>query len=200
MLNFRIGFVLALVLGVTLGQQMAQAGVFNLPRFIQPKEFAIGAEPEFNFGTVNGVGTNLRGTLGLSDTNNVSVIVGLGTGPRLFRVGGAFTFDFFPDTDGQPGIGLALQGMFIQLPGTGSVELTGIPYIHKSFKSSYGAFDPFLAVPVGLSLAGGTYQPLVTLTVGTQFQHSEHFSSVAEFGAGLSNTNTYISGGVIYYH
>lgn len=192
---YPLGVVLALVF-----TSQTYAGVFNLPRFIQPKEFALGAEPEFTFGSTAGFATNLRGSYGVSDASNVAVILGAGTGSRLFRVGGAYTFDFFPDTDGQPGIGLALQALYIQLPTTGSMELTAIPYLHKSFRSDYGSFDPFLALPVGLSLSGGTYQPLVTLALGTQFQHNDHFSSVVELGLGLSNVSTYVSGGVIYYH
>jgi hypothetical protein len=198
MKTFQFRIFLGILLPLAVVAQ-AQAGVFNIPRFIQPKQFAIGIEPELTFGNQSGIATQLRGGYGLSETNNLAVIAGVGTGTRLFRLGGAFTFDFFPDTDGQPGIGLALQGLYIGLPNTGSVELTAIPYIHKSFKSDYGAFDPFLAFPVGLSLSGGTYQPLLTLALGTQFQHSDHFSTVVELGVGLSNVSTYFSGGLIYY-
>lgn len=201
MLNTRLSrlYALSLALISCVGSE-SLAGVFNLPRFVQPKEYSLGLEPEFNFGGVNGLAINMRGSLGVTEMNNVHVVLGTGSGPRQFRAGGAFTFDFFPDVDNQPGIGLALQGLFVQYPTTGSVEITGIPYIHKAFKTDSGTFDPFLAVPVGISMFGGQYQPIVTLTMGTQYQINEHFSSVLELGVGLTNINTYLSGGVVYYH
>ena len=176
-------------------------GVFNLPHFVTLGEFAVGMEPELIF--MNGAtpGVNLKYTHGVSDMNNLTGILGAGGAGRGFRVGGAFTFDFFPDLEKQPGIGLAIGALFVQLPTAGSVELTGTPYIHKNLTYEDNiVIEPFFAVPIGLSLSQGLYQPIATLAFGALFQHNEHFKSVVELGVGLGNTSTYLSGVVVYYH
>jgi hypothetical protein len=156
-------------------------------------------EPEILFSGGANVGANLRYTQGISDGSNLMGLIGTGTGSRGFRAGGAMTFDVFPDTERQPGLGLALQGIFVQLPAAGSFEATVIPYIHKSFSGSTPV-EPFVAVPVGLSLSQGTYQSISTLAFGVLFEHNQHFRSVLELGIGMSNTSTYFSGGIVYYH
>jgi hypothetical protein len=192
--------------GMLIGFPKSHAGVFTLPRFVMPGEFAVGVEPEIFFpggsSTGTNVGINLRYTHGISDTSNLTILGGTGSGPRGLRAGGALTFDVFPDSESQPGIGIALQGLFIQLPTAGSVEVSSIPYLHKSFSSGAGGsvIEPFLAVPLGLSLSQGAYQTLSTLSLGAIFQHNDHFRSVVEIGFGMSNTAGYLSGGVSYYH
>jgi hypothetical protein len=178
----------------------SQAGVFNLPHFVAPGEFGVGVEPELTMSSGAGLGVNLRYIQGLSDLSNFTGILGTGGGDRQFRLGGAFTFDFFPDTEGQPGIGLALQGLFVRLPNTGSVELTGVPYIHKSLKSQDALLEPYFAVPLGITLSQGTYKTIINLSFGSFFHHSAHFSSIAELGVSLNNSYTYLSGGIVYYH
>jgi hypothetical protein len=184
-----------------LAPSFAQAGVFNIPHFVAPDEFAVGVEPEVIFSNGGGVGVNGRFTQGLSDVNNITGIIGTGSGPRNFRLGGALTFDLFPDVEKQPGIGVALEGLFVQLPTTGSFEVTGTPYIHKTFQTAMGTpIDPFFALPTGLSLAQGQYQVISTAVVGAMLQYDAHFRTILELGVNLSNANSYISGGVVYYH
>src|SRR4051812_7534452 len=91
----------AAIAGGLLLSLSAQAGVFDLPRFVHPGEFAIGIEPEIMLSNGSGVGVNLKYTHGLSDLNNLQIILGTGGGPRQLRFGGAMTFDFFPDLDKQ---------------------------------------------------------------------------------------------------
>ena len=63
-----------------------------------------------------------------------------------------------------------------------------------------GDFEPYLAIPLGLSLSQGAYQTLFSVVIGSLFKHSEHFQTVLEFGVSISNTATYMSGGFVYYH
>jgi hypothetical protein len=178
-------------------------GVFNIPRFVNPGAFAVGLEPELDFTGGTNLGLNLRFNYGIADSNNLHAMIGTGAGSRQFRIGAAYTFDFFPDIEKQPGIGVAVQGLFVQLPSAGSFEITAIPYIHKTFnwqgESAALNFEPFFATPVGLALASGNYQTLVTLAFGSMFHHNEHFSSVVELGVSVSNAYTYFSGGIVYY-
>ncbi len=177
------------------------AGVFNLPHLAAPGEFAFGIQPEFLMTPAVSAGVELRYVQGITDSANFTGILGTGSGSRQFRVGGAGTFDFFPDTGNQPGIGVAFQALLIQVNSVQTFEATAIPYVHKTFSSSdYGNIEPFLALPVGLSLFQGTYQPLLTVAVGCIFLYNEHFRSVVELGLGLNQASTYLSGGLIYYH
>ncbi len=177
----------------------AHAGVFNLSHFISPGKFAVGLEPELLTTNESALGVNVKYLQGVSDLSNLSVFLGTGSGSRQFRIGSAYTFDFFPDVEKQPGIGLALQGVFVQLAGIGTLELSAIPYIHKNLKFEHVNAEPFLSIPVGLALAQGMYQTQFTLVTGSLFHHSKNFSSVFELGVALSNTSTYISGGIVYY-
>ncbi len=186
---------------VLLDPSRSSAGVFNLPHFVPMGEFAVGVEPEVQFSSPAIVGVNLKYTQGVSDINNFVGILGTGGSGRGFRVGGSFTFDIFPDIDNQPGIGLGLGALYVQLPAAGSIELAGTPYVHKNLTLGGSIpIEPFVAVPIGIALSQGTYQAIASLAFGALFQHSQHFRSVVELGVGLSNTSTYLSGGVVYYH
>lgn len=80
--------------------------------------------------------------------------------------------------------------------------MTVIPYLHKSIKREdvTGAIEPFVAVPMGVALSQGTYHTITSLVFGSLFQHTEHFQSVLEFGISMNQANTYLSGGIVYYH
>jgi hypothetical protein len=197
----RIKYLIVLLAAGVVGPLRSEAGVFNTPHFIAPGEFGIGVEPELNFRDDSATaGVNFRYTHGLSDLSNVTGIIGTGGGTRKFRFGGVYTFDFFPDVEKQPGIGIAVQPLYVQLPSAGSVEITVTPYIHKNFKVQQGDIDPFLAVPIGLMLSQGTYKTISTLVAGAHFQMNEHVGSVVELGVKLNNSFSYFSGGIVYYH
>lgn len=184
-----------------LGAPLAQAGVFDIPHFLEPGNFSLGLEPDLIMTPSAGVGLNFKYKQGVTQWMNVEGIVGTGGGPKHFRIGGNASFDFIPDVDKQPGIGIAAQALYVSLPTTGSMELTGIPYIHKSFPNGAGtAVDPFFSLPIGFQFSGGQYQTMVTAVVGTIFKKSENLSFSAEFGIDVDHANTYISGGLIYTH
>lgn len=181
-----------------IGGPESRAGVFNLPHFVTPGEFAIGIEPELTLTNGAGLGANIKYTHGFSDLLNLTGVIGTSGGPRKFRVGANLTFDFFPDIEGQPGIGIAASGMYYQLATVGQVEFQAIPYIHKSFQN--GEIEPFIAAPVGLALADGRYAGVTTVAFGSMFKTMENFRVIVEFGLGLNNADSYVSGGFVYYH
>jgi len=188
----------------------AHADVFNLPHFVAPGEFAIGVEPELTLSDGAGIGINLRYTQGLNELIDVSGQIGTGGGPRQFRAGVDFDFDFFPDVKGQPGIGLATRALYVRIPTPGSlipgdasgqVELTAIPYIHKAFTTeSGGVVDPFFSFPFGMSFLSGQYQGLSTAVIGALIKGGESFWYSTEFGIAVNHTETYFAGGITYYH
>ncbi|MGK5083385.1 hypothetical protein WDW37_08760 [Bdellovibrionota bacterium FG-1] len=198
-------------LGVLVLSSSAWSAVFNYPRFVTPGDFAIGLETDLTLTSGAGLGIEGRYTQGLNDLTNLSAIIGTGSGPRQFRVGAAGTFDFFPDIDKQPGIGLALQGIYIRIPTvgredgstetSGQVELSAIPYIHKSFVTGTGGeAEPFVAVPIGMGFANGQYRWLSSVVVGAGFKTSEKIRTSIEFGIAVNHTESYLSAGVTYYH
>jgi hypothetical protein len=185
-----------------LSLNSANAGVFNIPNFINPGESAFGVEPEVNLSNESGFATNFRFQHGLSTLSNLHVLVGTGTGQRQFRVGGVYTFDFFPDVGEQPGIGLGVQGVYYRYHGSyGQLETSAIPYIHKAFDDGKGhILEPFLSFPMGFEFRSGTYDFIATLAFGAKFlpEKESKFSFIGELGLNMSNTETYVSGGVVY--
>jgi hypothetical protein len=195
---------LILILCVLLVVAPAQAGIFNTPHYVPQGEFAIGFEPELTLTDGAGLAGNLRYTHGLTDLNDLNVIIGTGGGPRRFRFGGNLTFDFFPDVDKQPGIGIATQGIYYRV-GTGDVtagqfELTAIPYIHKAFQTSGNEIEPFFGIPFGMAFSNGQYQWQGQAVFGALFKNTEHIRYATEIGFNISHSESYISGGIIYYH
>ncbi len=181
------------------------AGVFNTTRFVSPGSFSVGIEGGVNFASASGgrsgLESNLKYTHGLSDAFNASGIVGIGNGPRQFRVGGEFVFDMFPDIEGQPGIGVAGRTLYVTLPVDSQLEFFAIPYIHKSFLTGgVNEVDPFIAIPIGFGFKSEEWIGLLSFVVGSLFKSSEHLFFSVELGMALSNTNTYVSGGVTYFY
>lgn len=193
---------LMVVFAVSLLSQGAWgAGVFSTPHFIPPGSSAVGLEPELVLSNGSGFGFNARFTHGVNELNNATLILGTGGGQRRFRAGGNFTFDFFPDIESQPGIGIAVQGMYYRLKTHGQFELTGTPYLHKTFVSEGGnTLEPFLAVPFGMAFASGSYHALSSLAIGSIFKKSESISYIVELGIAINRTDSYVSGGIVYFH
>ncbi len=64
----------------SLSSTTAVAGVFNIPKFVEPGKFAIGGEPEATFTRGGGFGLNAKYTHGLTDLLNIQGEVGGGFG------------------------------------------------------------------------------------------------------------------------
>jgi hypothetical protein len=198
-------FAVFFLIGVAGHLQLSHAGVFNIPHFITPDEFAIGFEPELSLGDEAGLGFNIKYTHGLGDLVNAQAIIGTSGGSRKFRAGGNLVFDFFPDIEGQPGIGIALQSVYYRLKESsqdkGQLELTAIPYIHKAFVLPQGSeVEPFFSLPIGAGFSSGRYRAISTVTVGALFKNNEHIRYTLELGVAVNNTDSYVSGGFTYYH
>jgi hypothetical protein len=196
----RVCFLTAL-LSVLFGfSGLAQAGVFNIPHYVEPGRFAVGIEPEVMLDPESSVGINFKYTHGLSELINVQGVIGTGTGSRQFRTGGSLIFDFFPDLENQPGMGVASQNLYYRLEEHGVFEFTLIPYIHKSFIYENNEFEPFISFPFGLLFEDGSYSSTAWLAVGSLFKVMEHYRVTIELGVNVSRAWTYFSGGMTYYY
>jgi len=190
-----------LIAGSVLQAPCAMAGVFNLTQFREVGAWSLGVEPEITLTNGAGLAGTAKFSYGLNEISNLQLGVGHGSGPRQFRIGGAFTFDFIPDIESQPGIGLALSAYFVRVATLGQVELTAIPYIHKQFDTGAGKVDPFLAIPVGFAFKDNSrYVSVAQAAVGATFHTNPQFRTTVELGIAINNTDSYISGGVTYYH
>lgn len=198
-LTLGINLIIALGLGAVSVPQ-AKAGVFAIPHFVQAGSFSVGVEPELTLTDGAGVAANFKYTQGLNDLMNVTGIIGSGGGPRKFRIGAAGTFDFFPDLEGQPGMGVAVQGLYVDKRNYGQFEMTGIPYIHKSLTTAGNELEPFLAIPFGLEFHSATYTSISQVVLGSMFKPSEKIRFIMELGIAINRSDTYVSGGVTYYH
>jgi len=179
----------------------AKAGVFNIPEFVDPGNWAVGLEPEATFNSGGSFSTNLKFTYGLAPISNLQFGIGEGSGNRGFRIGGTYTFDFIPDLKGQIGAGIALQLYYYKIQsGLSQTEASIYPYLHKAFENGgwVTSYDPYVALPLGIGFVSGTYHSLLQLVLGSAFRTSQYFSLNGELGINLSNTDTYIAGGITY--
>ncbi len=197
-----------------LGAGEARATVFNVVRYLEPGQSDLGVEPEFILSSGAGFGANFRFSQGLNELSNASFIIGTGGGPRRFRIGANLTADFFPDTDGQPGIGLGLQALYsrvgLRSAGTGITETYGdagtqgrfesllMPYIHNRFSNPGGDVEPFFSLPYGFSIRDGRFQVSSAVAVGSFFHMSRQVAYALELNVGINNAESTLSGGAVY--
>jgi hypothetical protein len=194
--RFFVSAALCFILGAS-----AEAGVFNIPRFVEPGKNAVGVEPEVTLTNGGGVAANVRYVHGLTELNNLTAILGTGTGVRRFRVGGALSFDFFPDIDDQPGIGIATQAIYYRYKhARGQLEVAAIPYVHKRFHNGTGStVEPYFALPIGPAFHSGEYHWQTQVVLGAIFnQAGSDLHFVGEVGVNVNKTESYISGGLLY--
>ncbi len=178
------------------------AGFFTMPHFVPQGQFTLGLEPEIAFTSGGSFGTNFRYTQGLNETSNITGVFGTGSGSRGLRGAVAMTFDVFPDSAKQPGVGFGAMGNLMQRDNLGEVGLGGFAYIHKNFELTNNyikAVEPFLAVPLALELLAGGFRMVSAVSLGTMFLHNPHLRSVLEVTVGINGSDTLISGGVAYY-
>jgi hypothetical protein len=187
-------------LATLFAARASQAGVFNIPQFVEQKSWSVGLEPEAIFTSGGSFSNTLKFTYGIGSLSNVQVGVGTGSGTRGFRTGATYTFDFIPDIDGQIGAGLAFQAYFYKVRANyGQTELTLYPYIHNEYEFSGNiAMDPYIAVPFGLALNNGAYNTITQLVVGGYFKTSKNFGFNAEIGMNMKGADSYLSGGITY--
>jgi hypothetical protein len=196
-----VALAVVLFLLIPAFSQTANAGVFNIPKFVEPGKFAVGGELEGTFTNFGGLGLNAKYTHGLTDLLNIQGELGGGFGAWNFRVGSALIIDFFPDIDKQPGIGIAAHiryGIYRNLTHVFIVQ--AMPYIHKAFQVNQYEIDPYLAIPIGMHFSNGFYNFLGTLAIGTQFKPLPKWSFNFELGIGWWTADTTISTGFTYYH
>jgi hypothetical protein len=179
----------------------AQAGYFTLPHFLEQGENSAGFEPEVTFTNGGGVAGSIKYQHGLTDFMNGMLTFGTGTGRRRFRMGADFTFDFVPDVENQPGIGLVTGATYYKYDAFGRLEVSVGPYLHKIFKNGAGnSVEPFLVIPIGPAFTTGQYEWQSAIVLGSIFAKTDEkrLSFVTEINVNLAHGETILSGGVSF--
>ncbi len=181
----------------------AQAGIFDLPAFVEPGQWAVGLEPEVVLSKPTGAAFNLKPKMGINNLINLQGVIGTGSGSRQFRVGLITDLEWFPDVDNQPGIATPVQTIYYRLDNDLDQFTYGIsPTIYKTFKGAQdGSYTPFISIPVGWNISQGRHLNFLQAVLGCLFQFpgNEHFRVSAEAGFNVEKSFSYISGGVTYF-
>jgi hypothetical protein len=84
---------------------------------------------------------------------------------------------------------------------TNRFDVLGVPYLHNAFEMSSGKeFDPYVAVPVGVTFGSSDSDATASFIVGSLIEFSTDLFFSVEFGIEITNSFTYFSGGVVLYH
>lgn len=200
-LNQKLTFLWVLSLTYLAGALPAYAGLFDLPAFIEPGRWSVGLEPELILSQGVGLGANLKPRYGISNFLNVQGVLGTGTGARTFRMGAIGDLEFFPDIENQPGLAAPVSVIYYRISDEDQITLSLTPMIYKTFRGDKALFTPFIGVPVGYNLRNKKFEDFMQVALGTIIHpHNwDYFSFTVEAGFNVSDTYSYISGGVTYY-
>jgi hypothetical protein len=180
----------------------AQAGVFDLPAFLEPGRVSLGLEADVALTEGAGAAANFKPRLGISDFLNLQAIVGTGTGDRRFRLGGTLDIEYFPDVSWQPGLATPITFLYTRFRNAGNAALFVTPLIYKTFHSRDGVgFTPFIGLPIGWNARQSTLRGFTQISVGTMFvpRNLASWRFSAEAGFNLHQSYTYISGGLTFF-
>ena len=180
----------------------AQAGVFDLPSFLEPGRFSAGLEADIALSNGTGAAVNLKPRYGLSDFLNIQGILGTGAGERRFRLGVTMDIEYFPDVGNQPGLASPITFLYTRQSFGNNWTLSFQPMIYKTFHGSDSvAFTPFVALPVGWNARESVLRGFTQIAFGTMFAPSNmtKVKFTAEAGFNLHQSYSYIAGGVTFF-
>jgi hypothetical protein len=176
-------------------------GTATLTRFVEEGSFSVAIAPEVVLTpATKGLGANISYTHGFSDLVNASLLFGVHQGQKQFRVGAILGIDFFPDTEGQPGIGVGIEPIYYRRVDGYQFELVALPYLHKSFSIDEMLIDPYISFPFGMAFTHLGSHMMYGMAMGSHFQTWEHVSMPLELGLSLHRGEIYVSTGIHYYY
>lgn len=178
------------------------AGVFDLPSFLEPQKWSAGIEPEVVISDGAGAGINIKPRYGINDFLNAEGFFGFGSGARGFRVGAIADFEWFPNTDAQPGVATPFSMTYSVVRDNGDFSFGPMPMIYKSIKTNGISVIPFAALPAGWRFYDGQIRWFTQVALGAMFKipSSPQLRFSAEAGFNVGESYSYLSGGVTYYH
>lgn len=198
-------FFISVILGVfslLIDVPIATSGVFDLPSFVEPGKWSVGAESEVIISKGAGAGINIKPRYGLNNFLNLEGLIGISGSSRGFRLGAIADFEWFPDVDKQPGIATPFSVTYYRYDGDDLLSLGPMPLLYMSFKGDGIDFTPFIAIPIGWNVYNKKADGFVQIALGTMFRvpESEKFQYVVEAGFDVTHSYSYIAGGATYFH
>ncbi len=191
----------AVLLGLSISPQLTHAAIFDAADILQPQKNSVGVLAEAVLNNPSSTGAELRLKHGFNEEVNVSAILGTGSENRRTRFGALGTFNFFPDTDGQPGISLLAGGLYLKRASYGALQLSIGPIVHKSVQSFHEyPMNLYVALPWTLEFHSGSYNTALQLVLGDNFEISSgrNWLFNTEAGFSLSRSETYVALGISY--
>jgi hypothetical protein len=187
--------LLALALTASLP---SQAAVFDAADILPQNAGAIGGFGELLISDPTSEGVEARARYGLSNDWNVGAHIGTGSKSRKFRLGAEAVFNLLPDWEGQLGLSFIGSATYLRRNDGGLQTRIG-PMIHKRF-TSFGDLPAniYLALPWYQEIRGSTFTSGTQLVIGSTFDvvPDGRFYAVAELGAKLAKTDSYVLLGV----
>lgn len=192
--------VLGLAQALTL-LSPAQAGVFDLPGFVEGGQGSVGLEPEISISNETGAAFNFKPRYGVNDMLNIEGMIGTGAGARKFRAGVIADIEWFPDYENQPGIATALFMEYYRLRNDGLLMFGVKPLVYKTFEGAEAEYIPFIALPLGWNYRNSLITGFFQIAFGSMFKipGQENIRLTGEAGFNIDDAYSYLSGGVTYY-
>ena len=166
---------------------------------VRPGAYQASFEPQLIFNKYDGANFVGRLDTGIDDQSSFRAI--LGVGKVDFQIGGMYKIVPFPDTPNQPAIGADMGILIAKVNGETETSLRFHPMTSKKFETEVGDFQPYVALPFGVTWRSGneTFVP-VQIAGGTEFRslNLPNLSYFAELGINLNRSFSYLSVAIAY--
>ncbi len=173
----------------------AQAAVFDAADILPQNSGAVSGFTEIILSDPTSEGLEARGRYGLSDDWNLGLNLGAGSKNKKFRIGGEAVFNLLPDWEGQVGVSILANAVYLRRYDTGGLQTRIGPMVHKRVTAWNGyPANIYLAIPWYQEIRGSTFSSGTQLVLGTVFdiaQASRYYAG-AEVGIKLAKTDSYI--------
>lgn len=130
-------------------------------------ELHLGFAPQFMLDDHTGSNGVINIRTGLDEGRDFSVQ--LGGGNIHFWTSLSTRWIPIPDYDDQPAIGFRFDVTLSKIASESDGAIRVAPFASKRFRSDTGHIEPYVYLPIGLRVSGGTYDNLSSFVVGSQF-------------------------------
>lgn len=185
------------IVGILIGTQSAFAafGSFlNSSSILRSGEYDFSGAAQFYSSDRSGV--QVSGVLDLPFTEETNIRFFGGTGSYDFSLGGGLKWLPFQDNDRTPfNLGGVLDAGYARDDGYDAFLFRASPFITKVFTWELGEIEPYLSLPLGLSVVDSDSYSYSQLVIGTKvkFEQLNFMSFSAEGGFKIKNAESYFA-------
>ena len=143
-------------------------------------------------------GINLLGRIDswFNQDANIKAVIGAGT--TDFITGGFFKWVPYPDSEGQPAIGLTSGVVYARYEDIDEISLRIQPLVSKKFSTEVGDMNPYMSIPFGVASRDSKKFTPIQLVGGLEWKTEQwtDVTFIGEFGINLNQAFSYLSLGV----